>query len=331
MTNSPMLMLFLTLLLASTACQRMPSTSPSAAKTHYQRVAESQQPVELNQTLAPLISPKDLQRNIEAADICILEIGKKKSDFDEGHVPGAQFVDWVADITDLSKADRYNIIDLPTMEKLLRRLGVKPDSRIVLYDRLNSRLSTRMYWTLKCYNHAEVQILDGGFEVWAASNQTSDIVKSVEVSDYKIEKQNEKIVADLDFIKGHLDDPKVQFVDGRPVAQFTGDEPGTVFHTGKQHKHRGHIPGAVNVFWKDNFKPDGTFKSKTDLQALYSRNGIKSDSCVVTYCNEGLHAAPPWFVLTEILGFGDVRVYDDSMSEWANSDIPIEKSDDPSK
>jgi thiosulfate/3-mercaptopyruvate sulfurtransferase len=124
----------------------------------------------------------------------------------------------------------------------------------------------------------------------------------------------------------HLHDTNVKLIDGRPADQFSGEQPGTVFHTGKEHKHRGHIPGAVNVFWKDNFNPDGTFKSKQELKKLYANAGVAADQCVVTYCNEGLHAAPPWFVLTEILGYDDVRVYDDSMSEWGNSDQPTETS-----
>ena len=57
--------------------------------------------------------------------------------------------------------------------------------------------------------------------------------------------------------------------------------------------------------------------------SLYKNAGIKPDQCVVTYCNEGLHAAPPWFVLTQLLGYKDVRLYDSSMAEWANSENPM--------
>ena len=65
------------------------------------------------------------------------------------------------------------------------------------------------------------------------------------------------------------------------------------------------------------------------LKKLYANAGIRSDQSVITYCNEGLHAAPPWFVLTELLGHKDVRLYDNSMAEWANGDNPVEtKTDD---
>ena len=65
---------------------------------------------------------------------------------------------------------------------------------------------------------------------------------------------------------------------------------------------------------------DGKFESKTELAKLYSTKGISAKLCVVTHYNEGLHAVPPWFVLTEILGYQNVKLHDNSMAEWANSD-----------
>jgi thiosulfate/3-mercaptopyruvate sulfurtransferase len=37
---------------------------------------------------------------------------------------------------------------------------------------------------------------------------------------------------------------------------------------------------------------------------------------VVTYCTVGARAATVWFVLSELLGHPDVRVYDGSWAEW---------------
>ena len=150
------------------------------------------------------------------------------------------------------------------------------------------------------------------------------VVANVKATEFRITKINEKMAANLDFVADRLQDPNVSLVDGRPTKQFTGAEPGKVFHTGALHEKRGHIPGAINIFWKDNFNSDGTFKSIAELEKLYE--SVSGSDMVVTYCNEGLHAVPPWFVLSELLGHGDVRVYDDSMGEWANSDQPTELS-----
>ena len=69
-----------------------------------------------------------------------------------------------------------------------------------------------------------------------------------------------------------------------------------------------------------------------ELKELYEARGIKTDSKVITYCNEGLHAAMPWFILKELFGNANVTVYDNSMAEWANLDeTPLNKSDKASK
>ena len=113
-------------------------------------------------------------------------------------------------------------------------------------------------------------------------------------SQFEIGPVQQKLAADLDFIADRLQNPDVSLIDGRPKSQFTGDEPGKIFHTGALHKRKGHIPGAVNILWKDNFNADGTFKSLDELEELYQ--SVTGSDMIVTYCNEGLHAAPPWFV-----------------------------------
>ena len=174
-----------------------------------------------------------------------------------------------------------------------------------------------MYWTLKYFGIQRVQILDGGRPAWVAANQAlTTTVPDVSPSSLQIGATRPRLAIQMDAIADRLLDPKVSLVDGRPVPQYSGEVAGKVFHTGALHKKKGHIPGAINIFWKDNFNEDGTFKSKTELEKLYE--SVTGSELVVTYCNEGLHAAPPWFVMREILGHGNVRGYDSSMVAWAN-------------
>lgn len=278
---------------------------------------------------SPLISVKGLKSLINDANLVLIDLGPEKEAFDKAHLPNAQYVDWVDDITDLNQPDKYKLVGKAEMEKLLGRLGVTRDSRIVLYDDMNSRVSVRMYWSLKFYGVDNVQVLNGGRPAWTqAGFSTTAEVGERQPTEFKIDRTNEKLSVDLDFIADRLQNPNVSLIDGRPKSQFTGDEPGKVFHTGALHNKRGHIPGAVNILWKDNFREDGTFKSIAELEKLY--DSVTGSDMIVTYCNEGLHAAPPWFVLSELLGHGDVRIYDASLSEWANSDQPVEKSGDNS-
>lgn len=273
----------------------------------------------------PLISCESLAKKLEAPELVLLDLGPERELYEEGHLPGALFVDWVDDITDPAQPARYQLIDRTAMQKLLRKLGINKDSRIVIYDDLNSRISIRMYWSLKYYGMTRVQLLDGGRNAWTASNRPLEqAIRKPIPSEVVLKPGNNKISANLDFIADRLQNPNVSLIDGRPADQFSGNQPGKVFHTGALHQRKGHIPGAINIFWKDNFNGDGTFKTQSELEKLYQ--SVTGSDQIVTYCNEGLHATPPWFVLSEILGHGDVRVYDSSLSEWANTKQPLETS-----
>ncbi len=275
----------------------------------------------------PLIAASDLNKVLGQERVRLIDVGTDPKIYSSEHIPGSVFVHWINDMTDPKHKARYNLAPAKKMQSVLRRLGIRNDDQIVISDNLFNRLSTRLYWSLKSYGHRNVKVLDGGIGAWkAAGLKVTTEVPKCATSEYRIGKADPRISANLDFIRKRLGQAGCSLVDGRPPQQFSGAEPGRVFHTGAEHKMRGHVPDAINIFWKENFKSDGTFKSAKELRALYEKRGIirGEGKVVVTYCNEGLHAVPPWFVLSEILGYKDVRVYDDSMAEWANSDQPME-------
>jgi thiosulfate/3-mercaptopyruvate sulfurtransferase len=86
----------------------------------------------------------------------------------------------------------------------------------------------------------------------------------------------------------------------------------------------GHIPGAVNIPWKQALNENGTFKSEEELRALYAGKGIDGSRPIITYCRIGKRASHTWFVLSQIPGY-DVALYDGSWTEWGNTiGVPIE-------
>jgi thiosulfate/3-mercaptopyruvate sulfurtransferase len=87
----------------------------------------------------------------------------------------------------------------------------------------------------------------------------------------------------------------------------------------------GHIPGSINLEWTVAVQGDGTFKSAQDLAALYVAAGFTPDKQIITYCQSGVRGAHTWFVLSELLGYPNVRNYDGSWAEYGNNAAsPIE-------
>lgn len=89
----------------------------------------------------------------------------------------------------------------------------------------------------------------------------------------------------------------------------------------------GHVPGAVNFNWVNGMTSNGRFKSKNELEAeLVGSLGLDKKKPVITYCQRGIRAAHAAFVLQEVVGFEDVKVYEDSMLQYLNrEDTVVEK------
>ncbi len=114
-------------------------------------------------------------------------------------------------------------------------------------------------------------------------------------------------------------------MDVRSVDEFTGKiiAPPGMSETAQR---AGHIPGAANVPWAQAANEDGTFKSADALKELYQAKGVTGGDEVIAYCRIGERSSHTWFVLKYLLGYGNVKNYDGSWTEWGNLvGAPIEK------
>ena len=293
-------------------------------------ISLAQDSVEMTLDKTPLVNAKWLAANLDK--VRIISSGQSAKQFAKGHIPNAVFVDWRTQITNPDNSDLFSLPPISQLETLLSNLGVTPQTTIVLTDNLSNRMSTRIFWTLKMFGHKNLKILNGGFEAWrSAGLPMSKQNLKITPTKYLFPAANKKYAAaNIANTQQVLDSVKRGdiLIDGRPENQFTGAAPGRVFHTNAPHQRRGHIKSAVNVPWKENFTTDGKFKSIEELQELYKQAGVTDEQQVITYCNEGLHAAAPWFVLKELLGHPEVKLYDDSMGVWANRpDTPMTQTE----
>ena len=108
------------------------------------------------------------------------------------------------------------------------------------------------------------------------------------------------------------------FVDVRSPEEYRGEKLAPDHLPQEQSQVPGHIAGAANIPWVQAANDDGTFKSADELKALYEAQGITPDREVIAYCRIGERSSHTWFALQELLGYGNVKNYDGSWTEYGS-------------
>jgi thiosulfate/3-mercaptopyruvate sulfurtransferase len=197
---------------------------------------------------------------------------------------------------------------------------------VVLYGGNNNWFAAYAYWLLKYLGFDQVKLLNGGRQKWELeSRELAQDVPSFPATDITVSGPvREEIRAFRDDVLGNL--AQAAFVDVRSPEEYRGEKLAPDHLPQEQAQVPGHIPGAANVTWAKAANEDGTFKSGDELRALYEGQGITGDRETVAYCRIGERSSHTWFVLTELLGFGDVKNYDGSWTEYGSLvGVPIER------
>ena len=246
--------------------------------------------------------------------------------YDQGHIPGAIKIDWVADLNDQVVRD---YLDREHFEKLLSAKGIGNDTTVVFYGDKNNWWATYALWVFKLYGHKDARIMNGGRAKWIAEGR--DLTKaapSYAPASYKAPERDDKTIrAFRDQVREHIKKSGVALVDVRSPQEYSGERTHMPEYPQEGTLRGGHIPTAVSIPWAKAVKEDSTFKSTADLQELYGSQGVTPDKDVVAYCRIGERSSHTWFVLTYLLGYPQVRNYDGSWTEWGNGvGLPIEKT-----
>jgi thiosulfate/3-mercaptopyruvate sulfurtransferase len=264
-----------------------------------------------------LVSAADLARHLNDPGFIVFdcrheltnpEFGPKA--YAESHLPGARFAhvdrDLAAPLT--GKNGRHPLPDAQTFIDWLGRMGVSNDSQVIGYDNAGGVYGSRLWWMLRWVGHQRVAVLDGGWQAWIAAGLpvTADVPKPAPA---KFSGRADRSWVDAKHVAKHLHSNDMVLIDARSNDRFHGQNE-TIDPVG------GHIPGAVNRFFKDNLNAQSLFKSSEELRAAFAPLiGNAPASTVVHQCGSGVSACHNLLAM-EIAGLTGARLYPGSWSEW---------------
>jgi len=273
-----------------------------------------------------LVSTEWLAENLDNPSIRVVESDEDILLYEIGHIPGAVKLDWHTDLQDQVKRD---FVDKETFEALLEERGIGNDTTVVFYGDKNNWYATYALWLFKYYGHEDTRILDGGRVKWEAEGrQYTRDASTFDRASYTAKEPDDSIRAFREDVLKQVESGSPALVDVRSPAEYTGELLHAIGYPQEGAQRAGHVAGARNIPWGTAAQPDGTFKPVDELQALYTNEGLTGDKDIIAYCRIGERSSHTWFVLTYLLGYGNVRNYDGSWTEYGSLvNVPIEKSE----
>lgn len=270
--------------------------------------------------IGPVVSTDWMLNNLKNANLVVVDL-RKVEDYQAGHIPGSINVfygSWAIKAGTL-------LNELPAVDDLadvIGGAGISKDSQVVLVGKTEKVPEqfdmTRVAWTLKYMGVNDVAILNGGITQWVKENKSlsKETVKAKAIP-FKAE-VNKGLFVDKAFVLSKIG--KATVVDTRGPAFYEGKEKlEFVPKTGR-------IKGAVNLPVGQLYTPEGLYKAQADLAALAEKaTGKDLGKEIILYCDTGKTCTSWAFVMTKMLGYKDVKIYDGSFMEWAaDPNAPIE-------
>jgi len=262
---------------------------------------------------AGVITAKELVKLSKEGNVVIVS-ARQASDYSKKHIKGA---------VNIYHKDLYKTEGISSMlksadeiAKIFGEKGITENSKIVIYDNGSNKTSGRLYWIFDYMGAKDVNILDGHLKGWGKV-RGKVTPKATEIAPAKFNaKPNAGVYADMAYVKAHKD--KAILVDVRSKDEFDGiDEDENI-------TRKGHIPGAINFEFKNVLNEDDTVKTKEEIAEIVKNAGITKDKEIILYCASSVRAGIVYMVLTSILDYPNVRVYDGAFYEWnADSSNPI--------
>ncbi|MFF2907641.1 sulfurtransferase [Paenibacillus sp. NPDC057934] len=254
---------------------------------------------------------------------CRFTLGKPqagKESYEQEHIPGAIYLDLELDLSApvTEHGGRHPLPDPQALAARLAKLGIGNTTRVVAYDDESGMNAARLWWLLRYLGHEQVFILEDGFSSWKAERFPVTDHQPIRIpSSFEPNVQSQMLVG-VDEVRQVSGDTLTNIADSAsPLAlPVLIDSRARERYLGLEEtldKKAGHIPGAVNYFWKETQNEDGSLKSAEELQEHFAN--LDKDAEIIVYCGSGVTACPNVLAL-EKAGYKNVKLYAGSWSDW---------------
>jgi len=270
------------------------------------------------ESLPKLIDTAWLESNLTKKDMQIVDIRDSVASYWLEHIPGAVYLSPDA-LRWPDKGVPVKLLPTRNLVNLLSKMGIDEKTMVVIYSEKGDYKAPYLLWALDCIGYNNSVILNGGFSKWKSENRstTQDYPNIQPKKAAKSLKKVQDVRSSLKEVKGFVAKGGAVLIDVRPSELYTGQK--------GNWKRKGHIKGAINHFWGDDLRDDGTWKDKGELKNIYDKLGATPDKTIIVSCGQGQMSAHSYFTLKHILGYPNVKNYDGSFNEWSNiDDLPVE-------
>ena len=268
----------------------------------------------------PLVSTAWLAEHLEDPGVRVLDASwfmpgtprDANAEYALAHIPGGMRFDIDA-VSDHANPLPHMMPEPADFAITVRRLGVGPDSTVVVYDSLGIFSAPRVWWALRAMGHDKVFVLDGGLPRWIEEGHPVETGwRETEHGEFKAHPAPE-LISNLAAMVETVQTGSRTIIDARPAARFQGAAPEP-----RPGVRAGHMPGAINVPYAD-LVVDGGLARLATLRAAFENAGVDLAAPIVATCGSGISAAVIALAFAR-LGRTDVAVYDGSWTEWGGRD-----------
>jgi thiosulfate/3-mercaptopyruvate sulfurtransferase len=276
-------------------------------------------------TVDPLISAAELRDRLDDPRLRIADVRwylgdplRGRTEYAEGHIRGAVFVDLDRDLAAASGPGRHPLPDPTGFAGRLGELGFSDGHRIVAYDTSGGLVAARMWWMLDRLGHRDVAVLDGGLAAWVeAGGELTQVLPTPLRATITLA---DRWSGTIDREALAADPGSVDLIDVRAPERYRGEvEP--------VDRVPGHIPRARNLPAARLLDDHGRLRSPSELRELFVAQA-EDDAPIVISCGSGVNACLG-ILAARRAGLAEPLLYPGSYSDWASAGLPIATGDAP--